>query len=139
MSTEGDPERIAERDVGEIARMVRKYGRERVVAAAQSVQLPRPPGRRPGGTPLSDPAERMVVAEWMEQYRAEDKPNFLQLAVIDLMAVLGEPINTAEQIRRYQQSIKKQIAKGRREREEQLALAEQRERSLKNTGDRGSA
>jgi hypothetical protein len=108
-------------DTKELARLVRKYGRKVVAAAARTVSL-RAPGRPSRG--LLPYYERMHLAEWIEEQAEEHRQAGSRKpytdAEIDLYDLQFSGEEKPPDLQKWRRTIKKLRQQGRRELRELL-------------------
>jgi hypothetical protein len=103
-------------DTKSLARLVRKYGRNKIIGAAKEVAV-RGPGRPPcGDLPYF---ERLALAgmieEWAEEYRLQGSQKPIKNALLDLYEVEhgGEP--EKPDLQKYLKTQKRKLIPARRE------------------------
>jgi hypothetical protein len=119
-------------DTKELARLVRKYGRDVVADAARKVTL-----RGPGRPSRSDLPyyERMHLADWIEEYAEEYRQAGhrapLKQAKLDVYEMLYAGKEGQRDLEKFLKTIKKKHQQGRRELQEVKAAAQRREAWLR--------
>jgi hypothetical protein len=133
--TPSKPKQLSKADERTLGRLAKKYGRETIAEAAKRIPLPRPAGRPSRG--LEPYWERVNLADWIEEaaeeHRAAGSRKPYEDAEVELFQLTRSPEEQREPgaFQRFQKTLRRKRAEGRRGLELARETAKKRARIIR--------